>query len=348
MTERTAQQLPGSHGLDPHGEPRPTQLTMEILEPLRFRLEFGQREPLSLALYRVCLAEIDDTIEWIRQTVEPELGVHEARKALKRLRSILRMVRDELGPEIYRAENVVLRDLGRILSPVRTAYVLCDLAQMLLIDLGDDVAPSAGEHLVASLERMSREQADAVLGTPATMTHVVTTLLATRSRYESWPVVDTDLAATGAPRHRIPDSFSSIEPGIRRVYRRGRAAMKEAIESPTTHTFHEWRKRAKYLRHHMEALHLVWPEVIGGVAEALDTLGETLGDEHDLAELGHMIMAQPSLVPDDRGRRMLLVEIARRRLNLQSLALRIGETIYLEQPRAFTARLERYWHAARA
>lgn len=326
---------------------RPTQLRMEILEPLRFRLEFGQREPLSLALYRVCLTEIDDALASLRQHLDPVIGVHEARKAMKRLRAMLRMVRDELGEDIFQAENAVLRDLARVLSPVRTAHVLCDLARSLSADLGPELPPDAADHLIASLDAMSLEESASVLDDAQTMTDAITTLLATRSRYESWPVVDTDLTTLGAPRHRIPDSFASIEPGIRRTYRRGRKGMAVARTSPTVHAFHEWRKRAKYLRYHMESLHLLWPEVVGGLAEALDTLGETLGDEHDLAELGHTIMAQPSLVPDDRGRRILLVEIARRRLDLQSVALRIGETVYHEKPRAFTARLETYWRAAR-
>jgi CHAD domain-containing protein len=337
---------------DPASEPhfaaaRPTQLTMEILQPLRFHLEIGQREPLSLALYRVCLTEIDDALASLRQNLDPVAGVHEARKAMKRLRAMLRMVRDELGEDIFHAENAVLRDVARVLSRVRTAHVLCDLARSLSVELGPELSSAAGNHLIASLDALSHEESTEVLDDPQTMTHVITTLLATRSRYESWPVVDTDLTALGAPRHRIPDSFASIEPGIRRTYRRGRKGMAIARSSPTVHTFHEWRKRAKYLRYHMESLHLLWPEVIGGMAEALDTLGETLGDEHDLAELGHTIMAQPSLVPDDRGRRILLVEIARRRLDLQSVALRIGETVYHEKPRAFTARLETYWNAAR-
>ena len=325
------------------GVARPAQLTMQILEPVRFRLEIGEREPLSLALYRVCLAEIDHALGIGLQAGDIAFG----RKAMKRLRAMLRMVRDEIGEQIFRAENVVLRDTARVLSPVRTAHVLCDLARGLTADLGSELPQAAGEHLIRSLDDLSREQSAAVLDDPQTMTDVVTTLLATRSRYESWPVVDTDLTTLGAPRHRIPNMFATIEPGIRRTYRRGRKGMAVARSSPTVHTFHEWRKRAKYLRFHLESLHLLWPEVVGGTAEALDTLGETLGDEHDLAELGHTIMAHPSFVPDDRGRRILLVEIARRRLDLQSVALRIGATVYHEKPRAFTARLESYWNAAR-
>ncbi len=327
---------------------RPAELAMDILRPVRFRLEFGQREPLSLALYRVCLAEIDEAIKSIRNTLDPAKGVHSARKAMKRIRAMLRLVRDEIGHDIYKAENTVLRDVARVLSPVRSAHVLRTLAASLIAELPGSVPAHAANHLLASLDRLSNNESTAVLDNEQVMTDVLTTLLVTRSRFESWPVVDTDLSTHQEPRHRIPDTFASIEPSIRRVYRRGRRAMRVAIEEPTEQGFHEWRKRVKYLRYQMEALHLMWPEVIGGTAEALDTLAETLGDEHDLAELGHLIMTHPSFVPDDDGRRTLLVEIARRRLDLQALALRIGETVYHEKPRAFTARLEQYWNAAHA
>jgi CHAD domain-containing protein len=337
---------------------RSQQLTADGNEPVQFRLQFGRREALSVALHRVCLAEIDDTIGWMRQSADPELGVHEARKALKRLRSMLRLVRDAIGPEVYGAENIVLRDLGRILSPVRTAFVLFEMAKTLVATLGNDIAPGAADDLLESLARSSREEAARVLGDPKTMSHVVTTLLAARSRYERWPTADTDPVDADPVdsdrllphtlRHRIPDEFSAIEPSIRRVYRRGRNAMHGAAAAPSAHTFHRWRKRAKYLRHQMEALYLVWPEVIGGLAESLDTLGETLGDEHDLAELSDMITAEPSLVADDRSRQRLLMEIARRRLDLQSVALRIGGSVYGDKPRAFTSRLARSWDAARA
>jgi CHAD domain-containing protein len=326
--------------------PHPAELTMEILSPVRFRLEFGQREPLSLALYRVCLAEIDEAIASLRNSLDRVDGVHSARKALKRARAMLRLIRDEVGRDIYRSENIVLRDVARVLSEVRTGQVLVELARTLTSELGDAIPEPASRQLIEGLQRRSDELTAAVLDDPQTMTDVLTTLLVTRSRYETWPVVDTDLSRQGTPRHRIPDAFATIEPGIRRVYRRGRRAMARAQASPNVHIFHEWRKRAKYLRHQMEALHLMWPEVVGGLAEALDSLGETLGDEHDLAELAHRVTANPSLVPHDEGRRVLLVDIARRRLELQRLAFRIGAPVYHEKPRAFTARMGAYWDAA--
>jgi CHAD domain-containing protein len=217
---------------------------------------------------------------------------------------------------------------------------------MITEELGDAVEGHAAKHLIESLQRRSDDQARLVLGDEQAMTDVLTTLLAARSRYATWPVADTD-AVEGASRHRIPNEFATIEPGIRRVYRRGRKAMAVAASSPSVHAFHAWRKRVKYLRHQMEALHLVQPDVIGDIAVALNTLGETLGEEHDLAELGLLISEDLSLVPDDEGRHRLLVDIAGRRLELQTLAIKIGEPVFRDSPRAFTDRLNGYWDAIR-
>ncbi|NIS31707.1 MAG: CHAD domain-containing protein, partial [Actinobacteria bacterium] len=51
-------------------------------------------------------------------------GIHDARKKLKRLRALLRLVRDDIGDSAYHNENVVLRDTARTLAGMRDAGVL--------------------------------------------------------------------------------------------------------------------------------------------------------------------------------------------------------------------------------
>ena len=46
-------------------------------------------------------------------------AVHETRKAIKRLRAIVRLLRDELGEETCAREQATLRDAGRPASPAR-------------------------------------------------------------------------------------------------------------------------------------------------------------------------------------------------------------------------------------
>ena len=50
--------------------------------------------------------------------------VHETRKALKRLRALLVLLRPELGAKRYARENAALRDCGRRLAGARDAEVM--------------------------------------------------------------------------------------------------------------------------------------------------------------------------------------------------------------------------------
>ncbi|HWF33514.1 MAG TPA: hypothetical protein VG188_13265, partial [Solirubrobacteraceae bacterium] len=64
----------------------------------RFALIDGDR--LGAGLRRIALGQLDIAIEMLEGSERgrsPEQRVHEARKALKRLRALLRLVQDELG-----------------------------------------------------------------------------------------------------------------------------------------------------------------------------------------------------------------------------------------------------------
>ncbi|HKN40971.1 MAG TPA: CHAD domain-containing protein [Acidimicrobiia bacterium] len=58
--------------------------------------------------------------------LDPDEAAHDARKRAKKLRALLRLVRPELGDDVYRRENRALRDAARRLSPVRDAWVLVE------------------------------------------------------------------------------------------------------------------------------------------------------------------------------------------------------------------------------
>src|SRR5438045_3832500 len=52
--------------------------------------------------------------------------IHEARKAIKRSRATLRLLRNTLSDHAYRLENSTLRDAAKPLSAVRDARVLLE------------------------------------------------------------------------------------------------------------------------------------------------------------------------------------------------------------------------------
>ena len=94
-------------------------------------------------------------------------------------------------------------------------------------------------------------------------------------------------------RWQLPDGFEAIGPGLARGYRRGRRALREAVDRPTDEHVHEWRKSVKTLWYHVRLLEPAAPSVFAPAIEALDHLAEALGDDHDLAVLVERLASDP-------------------------------------------------------
>ena len=80
-----------------------------------FRLGIG--EPVALGVRRIVIEQVDRCTDLLRHEPDLDRCVHELRKALKRVRAVLRLMRGELGRFRYRQENVVIRDTARRWSP---------------------------------------------------------------------------------------------------------------------------------------------------------------------------------------------------------------------------------------
>jgi len=85
--------------------------------------EFRADEALRESIHRIAGKEI----EKIRDYASGSIGrsrdemVHEIRKSLTKLRTILRLVRPAIDEKIYRRENTAFRDIARPLTDVRDA-----------------------------------------------------------------------------------------------------------------------------------------------------------------------------------------------------------------------------------
>lgn len=300
-----------------------------------FRLGIG--EPVALGVRRIVIEQVDRCTDLLRHEPDLDRCVHELRKALKRVRAVLRLMRGELGRFRYRQENVVIRDTARRWSPLREAAVTAGVAS----DLTDDTelfGELLGRRLVAILDAHADALRTEIGSDRQLRTDTVTTLLAFRSRVARFPVV-----GEGA----FPDRFASIRPGLARIARRAAADMEVAEARPTAHLLHEWRKDVKYLRHHMEIVQPVWEELFGALAGRFQELGDVLGDEHDLAVVESLVDTQPDLVPDERWRDRVLSAVEERRRRLQVEAFSLGHTV-LGAPDDLVDRVGAAWEHARA
>lgn len=310
------------------------------------KLLFRSDETLAEALQRSSLEQFDIAITPLSDpNFDRDKAVHTARKAMKRIRALLRFVRDYIGRDIYRAENVLIRDASRSLSGARTAAVMMRALDHLSAHFQPSVDPALFSGLAESLRITHGEISHAVTDNSLLINEVLVALEAGRARFASWPISEATTSRSSLiTRTVVPDKFSSLEPGIRRVYGRGQDRMALALDRPSEEAFHEWRKRVKYLRYQMEALRAVWPSVVGGLESSLNDLAETLGEEHDLAELaGYAITNRNSCTEAER--RMLVAIASQRRRELQIEAATIGHRVYAEPPKVFTRRLGAYWDA---
>lgn len=298
-------------------------------------------EALGPGIRRICLEYLDRASAALAHPDEGrEAGIHTARKAIKRIRAMIRLTRDVVGEEAYRDENAVLREAARGLAGDRDRTVLVFTLDRLLADHAHALPPGS---FAALRERLAGGRAaggSEPLDRPGGMVDTLTTLRACRRRFVAW-------APEGPGPGAVPDRFEAIVPGLRRVYRQGRNRMNEAYRLGEPTGFHLWRKSAKYLRYHVEAFAPLWPEVLVPLAGAADRLAETLGDEHDFTVLGSSVEADPGLLPDEAERRLLLTLVAEEQDRLRRAARPLGDLVYAEQPGAFVRRLGSYWAASR-
>ena len=282
-------------------------------------------EHVSQAVHRLAHRRLEPALDALHACSDDDLDevVHDVRKRCKRVRALLRLVRDDIGKDVYRQENRTLRDAARLLSPVRDAAVLVRVHDG-VVQAGGMPEPGLRITLVERHRELRRQVSDG-----NTLPKVRESLATVVARIETWPISDVGWDVLGT--------------GLDRVYRRGRKAMAAAYEDPSTESFHSWRNRVKYLRHQLAFLEDLWPDVIGGSAKCAHALTDVLGEEHDLAVL-QRAAAAADVDPDGESGQFAEFIASRREL-LRARARPIGLRLYAEKPSRFIARLGRYWEA---
>lgn len=301
-------------------------------------------EPLPVGLKRLTLAEMEFAASGFFDG-EGEFGnaVHEARRSTKRIRAVLRLIRFELGPKIFAFEDRWMRDTARVISPVRDATALVESVDVLDRIYGRLLVDGA---LAGTRERLDirRRQVEArIMDDPDAVMKVVGNLEKAHGRYSNWPV---DPSARHIYGSGIRDEFAAISPGLGHTYRRGRNDMAAAYETGLdAHLFHRWRKSVKYLRHQMEVLTPLWPEVVVGMAVTLERVGELLGQDHDLSVLLAALRDDSGLCPDPVERSLIIALANQRRSDLRTAARVLGRRVFAEKPGSLTGRFGVYWES---
>ena len=299
-----------------------------IDEERSFRLRADEAVPDGIR--RIARGQIESAHDELESASGRKVGpaVHEARKSLKRLRAAVRLSRDALGDESYRQENSAFRDSGRRLSGARDAKVLIETLDAVEGAAGDELTAGATAGLRAQLETEHEEALESLRAGGATVA-VLGDLEKARARVATWTLT--------------ADGFDCIEPGLRRIYRRGRNAMQTVAAERSTENLHEWRKRVKDLWHATQIVRPASPGRMKKMSRRLHDLSDLLGDDHDLAVLLAYVKRHPQCFEDRDQQAALVAVMERRRELLQGKALSLGSSLYEQPPKDLTRSLSRRW-----
>jgi CHAD domain-containing protein len=281
-------------------------------------------EPTPYGIRRIALGRLEHAVEQLRDRgADPAEAVHEARKDMKKLRSVLRLVRPVLGEREYERHNARFRDAARLLSGVRDAQVLGETVGALAERFAEDPPPGGWQGLTAAVGGHAR---------PAGLDEL---------REEAALEIDGGRQALMGMALDA-EGADLLRPGLRRSYARGRRRFRDAAAEPTDERLHQWRKGAKDLWYQLRLVRPGWEAALGPLTDEAHELSDLLGDDHDLALLrGELERASVGAVE----RRHLARLVVTRRGELQARAFAAGELLYAEKPKAFADRIAAYWAA---
>jgi len=272
------------------------------------------KESADEDLIRIMNDQIDIALSHLEKESDNDFdeSVHEVRKCIKRIRAVLRLVRDDIGKQKYRKENFFFRDINRNMSELRSINVNIET----LVKLNSD--ESAGykaliDHFIELKEKIIYKLCleDDRLG------NVVKMLKKGEKRTDQILIKNKD--------------FEILFLGLIRVFNQCLRSMILAKKEPSNANLHEWRKKVKYLYYQFQVLEPVLPEELVIYTPKLDDLADYLGEDHDLAELEDSLRGNPYIPAESNKSESIYNIIDKTRYNKQKILFSLASEIFDER-----------------
>lgn len=261
-------------------------------------------------------------------------AVHAVRRRLKKLRGLLRLVRDA-DADFYAEENARFRETARALSAVRDRAAQIEALDALEERFAGEVETPAFAAIRARL--IERREAAAV------------------GEADMGAAVETALASLGEARRRL-DGFVVRRPdrngaalaakGFGRTYARARQALKRAEKRRDAESLHELRKRVKYHWMHLRLLAPVWPEAFAPLRQTAKTIADDLGLDHDYGVFRAEAAEAPAGFGSSTELSVVLALMDRRQSELRQAGLDAARRLLADDAKAVGRRMRRLFKAA--
>ena len=285
-------------------------------------------QSVSNEIRRIVLQQLDRATSELTSIGDPESdeAIHDARRRVKKIRAIIRLVRPVLGKE-YRADPA-LRRVSKLLAPVADGQGVIDTLNQMLKRYRRELPPKTAEAIRSDLVDRGR-RIDSQASKDGVLEKAQMTLRAERQRVKRWKL--------------NADGFRAVAPGLKASVRRARSAMVDAWLHPTASHHHTWRRHVKNHWFHVRLLGARCGYRLQSYQRQLEALDGILGEYHNLVLLHEVLVSDTALAHNEVAHCLTIVERYQRALRRNAHVL--GIRIYSEKPRRFVRRVRELWDA---
>jgi CHAD domain-containing protein len=270
------------------------------------------RSKIGLHLQEIAVEQMTRAISELQGELKLGQAVHKVRQRTKKLRAILQLMRKGIGRKAWKIEDAGIRDVARILGPLRDAQVLVETLDYVRCNIRNSRSTLIlhARRFLAADARKLRERllADGVV------VQAIAALAFGRVRCCSW-----NLKGYG---------WKEARKEFRKSYKRARDIARETVRNPSLEGLHEWRIRTKQLCYQARLFREVWPHSLDDFVQELAALERTLGSDHDLAVLRQNLNKRAEILKRPRQLASLAKVINQRRLELIETALVLGDRLF--------------------
>ncbi|MBK3517844.1 CHAD domain-containing protein [Carboxylicivirga marina] len=297
-----------------------------------YRFAIDNQEELQEGITRVLREQYELIIQLTSIPDDIDISVHEIRKAIKRIRAILRLVRWDIGEEIYQSENMRFRDLARQLSQIRDYHVIITYlaenfeAEELHIPEANFI--SLINHLNSKKELELKRLID----------------------NQTLDTIKEQMEISSKELKEFPFDFlgpHTIRQGTSNSYSQCLNKISETQLKLDDHPLHELRKRVKYLLNQMILIQEVWPDFFKTYSTSLKQASDLLGDDHNIAESILLINNLPAKVISDEDKNSLTDSFRKEREHIHRDLWPLLGKLFTEDAKSFVKRITSYWLISR-
>lgn len=294
-----------------------------------YELSLHKNEVLSDGIIRILNERIEDILPHCAVVSgDIHASIHEIRRNIKKIRAILRLVRDETGYDNYYRENIYFRDLGRLLSEIRTIEILNHSLELARKNIKSQVHNPTINRISETLIKKRNDIIINVIEKQNILEHIALEVSGNRDRLSTLKFTRND--------------FSTIKPGIKRIYKHCRKYLKICSNNPQLSHLHDFRKKVKYLLCQLQIIYFVFPAMLNVYISSLDSIADNLGIYRDLHELQDFILSD-NIDVDERHIIKLISVIETLKSRHLHKAMEKSEIVFSLQTGPFIKQLEKYF-----